>query len=83
MAHSDNLVEISGLNFWYDKRRPILSGIDMAIPRGKAVPKYGLAVRRTVDRFVTERSLPRRRASDVRPARARNLHDWPFDENLR
>ena len=38
--HSDNLVEINGVNFWYDKRRPILSGIDMAIPRGKV---FGLS----------------------------------------
>jgi len=43
MAHSDNLVEISGLNFWYDKRRPILSGIDMAIPRGKVVSIMGIS----------------------------------------
>ena len=40
---SDNLVEISGLNFWYDKRRPILSGIDMAIPRGKVVSMMGIS----------------------------------------
>src|SRR5882672_10517116 len=43
MAHSDNVVEISGLNFWYDKRRPILSGIDMAIPRGKVVSIMGIS----------------------------------------
>jgi phospholipid/cholesterol/gamma-HCH transport system ATP-binding protein len=43
MVHSDNLVEISGLNFWYDKRRPILSGIDMAIPRGKVVSIMGIS----------------------------------------
>ena len=40
---ADNLVEISGLNFWYDKRRPILSGIDMAIPRGKVVSMMGIS----------------------------------------
>ena len=39
----DNLVEISGLNFWYDKRRPILSGIDMAVPRGKVVSIMGIS----------------------------------------
>jgi phospholipid/cholesterol/gamma-HCH transport system ATP-binding protein len=43
MTHSDNLVEISGLNFWYDKRRPILSGINMAIPRGKVVSIMGIS----------------------------------------
>ncbi|HYN27763.1 MAG TPA: ATP-binding cassette domain-containing protein, partial [Burkholderiales bacterium] len=43
MTNSDNLVEISGLNFWYDKRRPILSGIDMAIPRGKVVSIMGIS----------------------------------------
>jgi phospholipid/cholesterol/gamma-HCH transport system ATP-binding protein len=43
MANSENLVEISGVNFWYDKRRPILSGIDMAIPRGKVVSIMGIS----------------------------------------
>ena len=43
MAQSDNLVEISGLNFWYDKSRPILSGIDMTIPRGKVVAIMGIS----------------------------------------
>jgi phospholipid/cholesterol/gamma-HCH transport system ATP-binding protein len=43
MMASDNLVEISGLNFWYDKTRPILSGIDMSIPRGKVVSIMGIS----------------------------------------
>ena len=43
MTHSDDLVEISGLNFWYDKRRPILSGINMSIPRGKVVSIMGIS----------------------------------------
>ena len=43
MTHSDDLVEISGLNFWYDKRRPILSGINMTIPRGKVVSIMGIS----------------------------------------
>ena len=36
----DNLIEISGVSFAYD-RRPILTGIDMAIPRGKVVAIMG------------------------------------------
>ena len=39
---SDNLVEISNLNFAYNKR-PILKGIDMKIPRGKVVAIMGLS----------------------------------------
>jgi len=38
----DNLVEISNLNFAYDKR-PILKGINMKIPRGKVVAIMGLS----------------------------------------
>ena len=41
--HSDNLVEISGLDYWYDRRRPILNGIEMAIPRGKVVSIMGIS----------------------------------------
>ena len=37
---TDNIVEISDLNFAYDKR-PILKGIDLAIPRGKVVAIMG------------------------------------------
>ena len=40
---SDNLVEISGVNYAYDKRRPILTGIDMLIPRGKVVAIMGIS----------------------------------------
>ncbi|MGH8678409.1 MAG: ABC transporter ATP-binding protein [Burkholderiales bacterium] len=39
----NNLVEISGVNFWYDKRRPILRGIDMSIARGKVVSIMGIS----------------------------------------
>jgi phospholipid/cholesterol/gamma-HCH transport system ATP-binding protein len=38
----ENLVEISGLSFAYD-RRPILSGINMVIPRGKVVAIMGVS----------------------------------------
>ena len=38
----ENLIEISGVSFAYD-RRPILTGIDMAIPRGKVVAIMGLS----------------------------------------
>ncbi|MGE5027403.1 MAG: ABC transporter ATP-binding protein [Betaproteobacteria bacterium] len=38
----ENLVEISNLNFTYDKR-PILKGINMRIPRGKVVAIMGLS----------------------------------------
>ncbi|MGZ8267094.1 MAG: ABC transporter ATP-binding protein [Burkholderiales bacterium] len=39
---SENLIEISGLDFSYD-RRPVLTGIDMAIPRGKVVAIMGVS----------------------------------------
>jgi len=39
---AENLVEISDLNFTYDKR-PILKGIRMRIPRGKIVAIMGLS----------------------------------------
>jgi phospholipid/cholesterol/gamma-HCH transport system ATP-binding protein len=38
----ENLIEISGVSFAYGKR-PILSGIDMAIPRGKLVAIMGIS----------------------------------------
>ncbi len=34
-------VELSGVSFGYDRRRPVLAGIDMAIPRGKVVAIMG------------------------------------------
>ena len=37
----ENAVELSGLTFGYDRRRPILKGIDMTIPRGKVVAIMG------------------------------------------
>jgi phospholipid/cholesterol/gamma-HCH transport system ATP-binding protein len=39
---SDNLIELSGVDFSYD-RRPVLTGIDMAIPRGKVVAIMGVS----------------------------------------
>jgi phospholipid/cholesterol/gamma-HCH transport system ATP-binding protein len=39
--HCENAVELSGLTFGYDRRRPILKGVDMAIPRGKVVAIMG------------------------------------------
>ena len=39
----ENLVEISGVGYSYDKRRTILSGIDMKIPRGKVVAIMGIS----------------------------------------
>lgn len=39
---SDNLIELSGVDFSYD-RRPVLTGIDMAIPRGKVVAILGVS----------------------------------------
>jgi phospholipid/cholesterol/gamma-HCH transport system ATP-binding protein len=38
----ENLIEISGVDFSYD-RRPVLAGIDMAIPRGKVVAIMGIS----------------------------------------
>jgi phospholipid/cholesterol/gamma-HCH transport system ATP-binding protein len=38
----ENLIEISSVSFAYD-RRPILTGIDMAIPRGKVVAIMGVS----------------------------------------
>ena len=40
---ADNLVTISGVSFSYDKRRPILSGIDMVVARGKVVAIMGVS----------------------------------------
>ena len=40
---ADNLVTISDVSFSYDKRRPILSGIDMVIARGKVVAIMGVS----------------------------------------
>ena len=40
---ANNLVTISGVSFSYDNRRPILSGIDMVIPRGKVVAIMGVS----------------------------------------
>ncbi len=40
---TDNLVEISGVSYAYDKRRPVLTGIDMVIPRGKVVAIMGIS----------------------------------------
>ena len=39
----DNLVEISGVGYSYDRRRTILSGIDMVVPRGKVVAIMGIS----------------------------------------
>ena len=40
---ADNLIEINNVDYWYDKRRSILSGIDMVIPRGKVVAIMGIS----------------------------------------
>ncbi len=40
---TENLVEISGVGYSYDKRRTILSDIDMKIPRGKVVAIMGIS----------------------------------------
>src|SRR6478736_5301900 len=34
-------VELAGVSFGYDRRRPVLTGIDMAIPRGQVVAIMG------------------------------------------
>src|SRR5262245_18637989 len=34
-------VEMTAVTFGYDRRRPVLTGIDMAIPRGKVVAIMG------------------------------------------
>ena len=34
-------VELAGVSFGYDRRRPVLTGIDMTIPRGKVVAIMG------------------------------------------
>jgi phospholipid/cholesterol/gamma-HCH transport system ATP-binding protein len=38
---SEIAVELSDVNFGYDRRRPVLKGIDMKIPRGKVVAIMG------------------------------------------
>jgi phospholipid/cholesterol/gamma-HCH transport system ATP-binding protein len=40
---TDNLVEISGVSYSYDRRHPVLTGIDMVIPRGKVVAIMGIS----------------------------------------
>lgn len=40
---AENLVEISGVGYSYDRRRTILSDIDMVIPRGKVVAIMGIS----------------------------------------
>jgi len=40
---ADNLVEISGVSYAYDQRHPVLTGIDMVIPRGKVVAIMGIS----------------------------------------
>jgi phospholipid/cholesterol/gamma-HCH transport system ATP-binding protein len=37
----DNAVELHGVRYGYDRRRPVLKGIDMTIPRGKVVAIMG------------------------------------------
>ena len=37
----DNAVELDDVSFGYDRRRPVLSGISMTIPRGKVVAIMG------------------------------------------
>ena len=37
----ENAVELAGVTFGYDRRRPVLKGIDMRIPRGKVVAIMG------------------------------------------
>jgi len=36
-----NAIEMAGVSFGYDRRRPVLRGIDMTIPRGKVVAIMG------------------------------------------
>ena len=43
LVSTENLVEISGVGYSYDKRRTILTGIDMTIPRGKVVAIMGIS----------------------------------------
>jgi phospholipid/cholesterol/gamma-HCH transport system ATP-binding protein len=38
---TDIAVELTGVSFGYDRRRPVLRGIDMTIPRGKVVAIMG------------------------------------------
>ncbi len=40
---ADNLIEISGVSYAYDSRHPVLTGIDMVIPRGKVVAIMGIS----------------------------------------
>ena len=37
----DNAVELDNVSFGYDRRRPVLSGINMTIPRGKVIAIMG------------------------------------------
>ena len=40
---ADNLIEISSVSYAYDSRHPVLTGIDMVIPRGKVVAIMGIS----------------------------------------
>ncbi len=39
--HGDTAVELTDVTFGYDRKRPVLTGIDMTIPRGKVVAIMG------------------------------------------
>jgi phospholipid/cholesterol/gamma-HCH transport system ATP-binding protein len=38
---TETAIELAGVSFGYDRRRPVLTGIDMTIPRGKVVAIMG------------------------------------------
>jgi len=40
-AHGETAVVLEGVTYGYDRRRPVLKGIDMRIPRGKVVAIMG------------------------------------------
>ena len=40
---ADNLIEITGVGYSYDKRHPVLTDINMVIPRGKVVAIMGIS----------------------------------------
>ena len=59
----ENLIEISDVSFAYD-RRPVLTGINMVIPRGKVVAIMGVSGsgKTTLLRLIARRRASRRAA---------------------
>ena len=68
-----NLIEISGVSYAYDARHPVLSAIDMVIPRGKVVGGSS-----ALNGTLFTRALP----EDFNSWAAAGNDQWSFDKVL-